>query len=43
MERFDRASGGADTVTVDQLMPKRGAFMHRRGAAAAPETSDSGQ
>ena len=42
MERFDRASGGADSVTVDQLMPKRGS-MHRRGGPAAPATSDAGQ
>jgi len=42
MARFDRISGGADTVTADQLMPKRGAFMHHRGGRAAAASSSSG-
>lgn len=42
MARFDRVSGGADTVTADQLMPKRGRFMHHRGSAAAAASSSSG-
>jgi len=43
MARFDRVSGGADTVTADQLMPKRGMFMHHRGSPAAAASSSSGQ
>ena len=43
MARFDRISGGGDTVTVDQLMPKRGLLMHHRGAPAAEAPSSSGQ
>lgn len=43
MARFDRISGGSDTVTADQLMPKRGAFKHHRDGAAAATSPDSGQ
>lgn len=43
MARFDRVSGGSDTVTADQLMPKRGKFMHHRGSPAAAASSSSGQ
>lgn len=42
MARFDRISGGSDTVTADQLMPKRGAFRHHRGGPAAETSSSSG-
>lgn len=43
MARFDRVSGGSDTVTADQLMPKRDKFMHHRGSPAAAASSSSGQ
>jgi len=43
MARFDRISGGSDTVTADQLMPRRGKFMHHRGGSAAAVSSDPGQ
>lgn len=43
MARFDRIGGGADTVTADQLMPKRGAVRHHRGRGAAAGAADSGQ
>ena len=43
MSRFDKLSGGADTLTETQLAAQRHGHMHKRGAAqgAAP-TTDGG-
>jgi len=40
MARFDKMSGGADTLTEDQLRSPRGAFKHR-GPAPQSQTSDA--
>ncbi|HEY0178121.1 MAG TPA: hypothetical protein VGC30_00630 [Dokdonella sp.] len=42
MARFDRLSNGGDSVTVDQLMPRRGAFHHRGAAPDADATPNAG-
>lgn len=39
MAHFDRLSGGADTLTEDQLSAARGAFGHRRGGPS--QSSDA--
>ncbi|MEP7044899.1 MAG: EF-hand domain-containing protein [Dokdonella sp.] len=40
MARFDKLSGGADTLSADQLQTPRGAFRHH-GAAPQGQSSDA--
>jgi len=44
MQRFDKAGGGADTVTADQLMPRHGGRRHHHGGHhGAGTATDQGQ
>jgi hypothetical protein len=41
MQRFDRMSDGADSITEDQFAAARRPFAHRHGAAPQPNNNDS--